>query len=452
MIPTILFFLPATVCLFWVLIHFLMASRTNTFHITVGLLLVSGISLFADACYNAKAPMVILDWTFLFSQLFGPSMIPLLILYFRHLDSGYGRMSHKYQHLWIVLPVALFTGALVLHSLAGSEGIRESMQRIMTDGLVILPEFRESVAGMYCVWVYVTAVMVVLAEILVLVVFFVMTIIRKRFSPINLIRFLRGKKISLQELQISITVFLLLLFALELVFSRDYIHVGPWGIPLLMVAISATLFAFAFLALFGDKQTLTLREMLGAFRYNYNERNKSRIVEEMINDFVDDAEDEAIGRIREKLGFKTSEINKWKKGELPEADASNVARSIFSAVADSWDENSLMARFQQLMKEEQLFLQPQLTLQDVADRLHSNKTYISKLVNNTYNLGFPELINTLRVDYAEQYILSHRGVKQTQVAAECGFLSASSFNTIFKKVTGMTPKVWIASMESQKKQ
>ena len=97
------------------------------------------------------------------------------------------------------------------------------------------------------------------------------------------------------------------------------------------------------------------------------------------------------------------------------------------------------------MKEERLFLQPQLTLQDVAEKLHSNKTYVSKLVNNTYNMGFPELINKLRVEYAEQYILTHRDAIQAEIAAECGFLSASTFNNIFTKIKGMTPKAWIAS-------
>ena len=62
------------------------------------------------------------------------------------------------------------------------------------------------------------------------------------------------------------------------------------------------------------------------------------------------------------------------------------------------------------------------------------------------------MITILRVDYAEQYILSHREARQDEIAEACGFLSASSFNTTFKKVTGMTPKVWIASMDRQSKQ
>ena len=71
-------------------------------------------------------------------------------------------------------------------------------------------------------------------------------------------------------------------------------------------------------------------------------------------------------------------------------------------------------------------------------------------MNNTYNLGFPELLNTLRIDYAEQYIINHRSAKQDEIAAACGFLSASAFNSIFKKVTGVTPKVWIAGIREGK--
>ena len=111
-----------------------------------------------------------------------------------------------------------------------------------------------------------------------------------------------------------------------------------------------------------------------------------------------------------------------------------------------------MQLFQKLMMEEKLFLQPSLTLQEVAERLGTNKTFVSKLVNNAYNVGFPELINTLRVDYAEQYILANRDAKQTEIAEKCGFLSASSFNNIFKKVTGMTPSIWKASIERSEQQ
>lgn len=109
------------------------------------------------------------------------------------------------------------------------------------------------------------------------------------------------------------------------------------------------------------------------------------------------------------------------------------------------EELSLRARFENLMIHQQAFLTPGITLTDVADALHTNKTYLSKMIHTTYTLAFPDYINTLRIDYAEQYILKHRDAKQDEIAKACGFPSASSFNTSFKKVTGMTPKIWLAT-------
>ena len=97
------------------------------------------------------------------------------------------------------------------------------------------------------------------------------------------------------------------------------------------------------------------------------------------------------------------------------------------------------------MMDKKVFLQPKLSLDDVAEELHSNKTYVSKMVNNTYNMSFSDYINTLRIDYAEQYLLHNRNAKQSDIAAACGFPDASAFNNVFKKITGVTPKIWLAT-------
>ena len=100
------------------------------------------------------------------------------------------------------------------------------------------------------------------------------------------------------------------------------------------------------------------------------------------------------------------------------------------------------------MQNERLFLKPGLTLGEVAGRLGTNKTYLSKMVNQTYKVGFPEMLNILRVDYAQHYIRKHADASQEEIAKACGFLSASSFNSTFKRITGFTPKVWTARKES----
>ena len=122
-----------------------------------------------------------------------------------------------------------------------------------------------------------------------------------------------------------------------------------------------------------------------------------------------------------------------------------MAKAIMSAMTTSWDEKSLLGRFQRLIVEEKLFLVPGLSLDEVAEKLHTNRTYISKLVNTSYEMGFPEFLNQLRIDYAEEFLLTHPEMSQAEVAKACGFLSASSFNVAFKRITGMTPRMWMAS-------
>lgn len=110
--------------------------------------------------------------------------------------------------------------------------------------------------------------------------------------------------------------------------------------------------------------------------------------------------------------------------------------------------NRLLPRFEQLVLGQQAYLEPGLTIQDVATRLHSNKTYVYRLVRDQYHLAFPDLINRLRTDYARQYILDHPDARQDEVARASGFPDAPAFNRIFQKITGLTPRLWTVAHTS----
>ena len=109
------------------------------------------------------------------------------------------------------------------------------------------------------------------------------------------------------------------------------------------------------------------------------------------------------------------------------------------------DEENLRIRFEDLIVTEQLFLKQGIRISDIASMLDTNRTYVSRLVNTTYNMSFSDYINTLRIDYAEQYLIHNRDAKQSDIAAACGFPNASAFNNVFKKITGVTPKIWLAT-------
>lgn len=424
---TLYLFMPATVCLFWVIVHLLTASRTDSFRYFVYLFTCCGLYIYSEACHALFADTSIVNTTAtLVGQLTGPCIVPFLLLYIGKLL----RLSKKdsLHYLWIIIPVVLFTiGALLFFM--GGEAKADQLYVFFTDKVY-------------------TAVLRI--EMLIFVYYSIRLIIHRHRQYGTLWQFFFKKgRISLARAQLYICFIPMSIMTVRIAFAHNLYSLTRW-IPLLtatLLMISA--FMFGLMAMFGTKESVRWKDMRYLMRFNYGEDNKAAAVEHMMNDLLEEAEEEALKRIQEKIG-ENLHIDQWKSADSSEETQHQLANQIFSAVSDSWDENSLISRFQHLMMDEQLFLQPKLSLEDVAERLHSNKTYVSKLVNNTYNLGFPELINTLRIDYAEQYIIAHREAKQEEIAQECGFLSASSFNTMFKKVTGMTPKVWIASIDRQK--
>lgn len=95
--------------------------------------------------------------------------------------------------------------------------------------------------------------------------------------------------------------------------------------------------------------------------------------------------------------------------------------------------------FERLVIEHRAYLEPHITVTEVARRLQSNKTYVSRLVNESYGTSFPNLVNALRIRYAREYLAEHPDARQSEVAAACGFTSVSFFSRIFKQHTGITP-------------
>ncbi len=391
--------LPLAVCLTWAAIHAMAASRTSSFVLVFLSLINMGVFLFAGHTALALAS--------------APSVIPLTWLYFEKIRTE--APTKWIQLIWIVAPASLLTAGLIFENINLHLPVDDQIATLRLIYRIVL-----------------------IAEVVLITVYAIWLVVAKGYKPFSrLIRhFSKGEPITLVEMQFCVAFLMIPPFVTK---TLPY-----WEEPEMISSFILTLgtFLWAYLALFGTKEVISRGEAHRIVRYNYNKDNKGPIVEAMIGDLLQDAEHEALVRIQEQIGQNLG-VEEWEKeGE----DASDTLRShIFSAVASTWDDDSLLSRFQQLMLNEQLFLKQGLSLSDVADRLGTNKTYVSKLVNQTYNLGFPELLNTLRVDYAEQYLLSHRNARQAEVAKACGFVSASSFNNTFRKITGMTPKLWVAS-------
>ena len=94
------------------------------------------------------------------------------------------------------------------------------------------------------------------------------------------------------------------------------------------------------------------------------------------------------------------------------------------------------------MEDQKQFLNSDLKLQDVADLLGTNRTYLTNNIKAATGQTFTQYVNTYRVEYAKELLSSHPDEKISAIWAESGFATESSFFRTFKAVTGTTPSEW----------
>lgn len=445
MLDLFLSFLPASVCLFWIVTLWVMASRTNAFREAILFLILTGCYLMLDQdcpIHGIYPPKPI---SYVFLQLFATSVIPSAVMAVYRFRTG--KKIPPITNIWAFVPIILFVVASLLTSIAGNGVIQAYLDEVRQRGLLQAVPFRETLLYRFHIITGILAQSILSLECLGFAVYIIINLLKGHCSVKTVAGFFRGGRITVMELQLWNLTGFLVLFIIRMIVCSGLFHVPPVVNLILGLLMSYFLFSFGFVSLFSSRSVVTSKDFHHSFRFDYSLDGKAAAEEQMLSDMLEEADDETLRRVREKIG-KSLPDDEFKKAPGPGTVAPGVASRIFTAVSGAWDEDSLTARFEQLVLGGKLYLRPSLTLVDVAERLHTNKTYVSKMVNNVYHMPFPDLINTLRIDYAEQYIVAHRNAKQQEIATACGFQSASSFNNTFKKITGVTPKIWLATYDN----
>ena len=102
---------------------------------------------------------------------------------------------------------------------------------------------------------------------------------------------------------------------------------------------------------------------------------------------------------------------------------------------------ALYAQIQAVVQEDQLYLEPALRLNELADRLGESTHAISEVLNHVGGQSFFDFINGYRVEHLKSLLVQPEKKQFTILALglESGFNSKASLNRIFKSVTGLTP-------------
>ncbi len=109
--------------------------------------------------------------------------------------------------------------------------------------------------------------------------------------------------------------------------------------------------------------------------------------------------------------------------------------------------DKILSALYKALDDEKVFLQQDLSASKLAEHLNTNTSYLSKIINDKFELNYNALINKYRIQEAQIIILQkdYKNYTIEAIAHESGYKSKSTFNEAFKRITGLTPSYYLAN-------
>ena len=111
----------------------------------------------------------------------------------------------------------------------------------------------------------------------------------------------------------------------------------------------------------------------------------------------------------------------------------------------------LFENFENYMKNEKAYLKNDISINYISHQLNTNRTYLSNAINACLKKSFIAYINELRIKEAVNRITLGQYKEMTieGIAIEVGFNNRVSFNTAFKKYTGVLPSYFLSEISKR---
>ena len=418
--------LPCIASFFWVLAYLLFASKGVVYRKMIRFLLtVAFFLLFAFLSLDESRRML-MHFT-LFKQFCALLMIPYFLNYIYALR-GIKPVGIIYTILGVVPYIQLIVGIESVFSIGYENALRIMIDSFTFEGPMFpyLPVRDQQV--FYACYTYMFRTFLLAGFLM-----FSINLMKCAISGYCTIKdvgsfFFMGKKAPIRPAQFLLALIMFLIFVPALILGKNsYINsivITALGSLLIAVLISM----IAFIGTAGRKERNSIPGILGSVRFG----GQSVIDPDQMDD---EAEEE---QPAEEQVHNTPVIS-----EHVQVDPENLSR-----LRDQLD-----VKLKEVVEGEKLFLNRDLSMTAVADRLGVFRDELADFIDFKYGVSFQNYINMLRIRYAEQYILQHDDVTQKEIALACGFSGASSFNSAFSKQNGVTPKIWKdRHQESSRKQ
>ncbi len=125
--------------------------------------------------------------------------------------------------------------------------------------------------------------------------------------------------------------------------------------------------------------------------------------------------------------------------EITQKTVDAVAASYAASTLTKMDCDPLVLQINNLLAEQKLYRNEDLSLANLAENLGINSHQTSELINTYFGMGFSRLIRNYRVEEAKRQLLEEPKASVLSIGLAVGFSSQSNFYTAFRDFTGETP-------------
>ena len=137
----------------------------------------------------------------------------------------------------------------------------------------------------------------------------------------------------------------------------------------------------------------------------------------------------------------TAKPKEYPRQERAIPNADRILEDAGPSLKDS-DMEELKDRLCNVLEREKLYLNPDIRVGDLAERLYTNKSYLAQTIKIKLNKNFCQLVHYYRVREAMRIYAQNPDLTITQLCRRVGFNSMTTFNTAFGRNTGFTPAEW----------
>lgn len=317
-------------------------------------------------------------------------IFPVFMTSFVYMLYSDRRMQNICFGALLIPAIAEGTAILSLCYLLGFDHAAEiSRQFASPEGLI--GTFDTKINHFYCFLTYNVFVGLGALYAVTLIVFCILTIIRYRYRPGDIVRFFfKGKPTERERAIVFMILLETVLVLIVMLLGSRYISSHVILGVLLMTTLSIVKYIIAYMEFYSDRQRLVSLYSLAHLTLDGQSANFPEI----------------------------AEIQAQNKTDIR------------------------IEKFKELMEVDKIWEDENLTSDTVCRMLGIGKTTLSQLVNHHFGMNFRELVNLYRIEEAKTYMVDVPQAKQEEIAEHCGFKNAQYFNTQFKKIVGETPAVW----------